>query len=93
MPNAAAASRRIACSRCGAEFGCRNDGSGRCWCGQEAFRLPVPLPPGVGPFDDCLCPDCIRIVAGELTALGHGPQAKPADSQGAVVERAGEACR
>jgi hypothetical protein len=68
--------RRIACSRCGAAFGCLNDGSGRCWCGQEAFRLPVPLPADVGPFDDCLCPTCIRIVAADLSARGHGPEAR-----------------
>ncbi|MEJ1161265.1 cysteine-rich CWC family protein [Prosthecomicrobium sp. N25] len=68
--------RRIACSRCGAAFGCLNDGSGRCWCGEEPFRLPVPLPAEVGPFADCLCPDCIRIVASALEARGTGPEAR-----------------
>ena len=62
----AGAKRTLTCSRCGAGFGCRNDGSGTCWCGEEAFRLPMPLPEGVGPFGDCLCPDCIRAVAADL---------------------------
>lgn len=65
--------RRIACARCGASFGCLNDGTGRCWCGREAFSLPVPLPEGFGPWDDCLCPTCLRAVAAELSERGFGP--------------------
>lgn len=61
--------RQLVCERCGHSFGCNNDGSGRCWCGQESFRLPQPLPPGVGPFGDCLCPTCLRAIAAELARL------------------------
>jgi len=45
--------RRLACTRCGTEFGCSL--SGPCWCSDEAFRLPMPMDGG-----DCLCPDCLR---------------------------------
>ncbi len=69
----ALASRQTRCERCGAVFGCRNLGDGLCWCSAEAFRLPVPLPEGVGPYRDCLCPACLREVAAELRALGLGP--------------------
>ena len=68
------ATRQSTCERCGTQFGCRNLGEeGSCWCSNEAFRLPVPLPEGVGPFGDCLCPRCLREVAEELRAKGHGP--------------------
>jgi len=68
------ATRQTRCERCGSTFGCRNLGeAGSCWCSREAFRLPVPLPEGVGPYEDCLCPTCIRDIAAELRALGHGP--------------------
>jgi hypothetical protein len=66
----AAGARRIACAKCGATFGCIPDAaSGRCWCGAEPFRLPVPLPPEAGAFDDCLCPSCLREVARSLAHL------------------------
>ena len=72
----ALATRQTRCERCGAEFGCRNLGeTGSCWCSMEAFRLPMPLPAGVGPFKDCLCPSCLRTVVAELRAAGHGPTA------------------
>lgn len=69
--------RRIACARCGTAFSCLADGTGRCWCGAEPFRLPVPLPAEVGPYDDCLCPDCLRALAAELVTRGYGPEAHP----------------
>jgi len=68
-------SRSLTCGRCGASFGCTNDGPrGSCWCSDEAFKLPVPLPAGFGPYADCLCPTCLRAIAEELRAAGHGPQ-------------------
>jgi hypothetical protein len=71
----ALATRQMRCERCGRVFGCRNLGeTGECWCSMEAFRLPVPLPEGVGPFEDCLCPVCIREIAAELQARGLGPR-------------------
>ncbi|MBV8565743.1 MAG: cysteine-rich CWC family protein [Methylobacteriaceae bacterium] len=65
-------SRRIACSRCGVSFGCTNDGSGRCWCGAEPYRLPRPLPAEAGTFEDCLCPRCLRETAASLAHLAPG---------------------
>lgn len=63
------ATRVTRCERCGTAFGCRNLGeAGTCWCSLETFRCPVPLPEGIGPFDDCLCPACLRAVAAELRA-------------------------
>ena len=56
--------RTLACARCGAGFGCNPAGS--CWCGQEAFKLPVPLPGKYAAFGDCLCPGCLREIAAEL---------------------------
>jgi len=48
--------RRLACSRCGTEFGC--DLSGACWCAEETARLPMP-----GKREDCLCRACLREAA------------------------------
>jgi hypothetical protein len=62
------ATRTLACERCGASFGCTTGAAGSCWCSEEAFRLPVPLPDGVGPYGDCLCPDCLRAVAADLAS-------------------------
>ena len=56
--------RTLACARCGAGFGCNPVGP--CWCGQEAFKLPVPLPGKYAAFGDCLCPGCLREIAAEL---------------------------
>lgn len=71
----ALATRQWRCERCGTVFGCRDKGeTGSCWCSMEEFALPVPLPEGVGPFEDCLCPACLREVAAELRAQGHGPR-------------------
>ncbi|WGD53949.1 hypothetical protein QA641_08620 [Bradyrhizobium sp. CB1650] len=50
--------RRLACSRCGTEFGC--DLSGSCWCAEEVARLPMPLE-----GEDCLCRECLRKLAAE----------------------------
>jgi hypothetical protein len=55
------ASRRLACSGCGAEFGCNP--SGPCWCSDESFHLPMPVDGG-----DCLCPDCLRKMAQQSPA-------------------------
>ncbi|QUS41198.1 hypothetical protein RPMA_21890 [Tardiphaga alba] len=54
--SAAALSRRLTCSACGAEFGC--DLSGNCWCAEEPAKLPMPTTGG-----DCLCRDCLREAA------------------------------
>jgi hypothetical protein len=48
--------RRLACSRCGTEFGC--DLSGTCWCAEETARLPMPVK-----GEDCLCRACLREAA------------------------------
>jgi Cysteine-rich CWC len=55
-------SRRVACSRCGAEFTCAL--SGPCWCAEEEVRLPMPLD-----GEDCLCRECLRKAA---AATSHG---------------------
>ncbi len=61
----AAQTRRLACERCGAAFGCGDGGrDGGCWCADEAFRLPMPGPGG----GDCLCPACLRRVAADHAA-------------------------
>jgi hypothetical protein len=63
-PNAAqatAATRRLACSGCGTEFGCSPGGA--CWCAGETARLPMPVDGG-----DCLCRDCLRKAAASTTA-------------------------
>jgi len=70
----ALATRQLRCERCGTVFGCRNLGeTGSCWCSMEAYRLPLPLPDDVGPFEECLCPSCLREIAAGLKAKGHGP--------------------
>lgn len=50
------------CQRCGAEFGCCV--GGKCWCGEEPYRLPMPKPVEAK-YDDCLCRACLRDVAEE----------------------------
>lgn len=52
------APRRLACSRCGTEFGC--DLSGQCWCAEETAKLPMPFK-----GEDCLCRECLRKAAAE----------------------------
>jgi hypothetical protein len=47
------ATRRINCSRCGAELTCNP--TGPCWCAEENLRLPMPLA-----GEDCLCRECLR---------------------------------
>jgi hypothetical protein len=59
-----AASRRLACSGCGAEFGCNP--TGNCWCAEESFRLPMPTD-----ASECLCPDCLRKMAAEQQAAAR----------------------
>jgi hypothetical protein len=56
--------RLLTCARCGAEFGC--DLSGQCWCAEETARLPMP-DGGSSGFDDCLCRNCLRDMAGKST--------------------------
>jgi ribosomal protein S14 len=51
--------RRLACSRCGTEFTCNL--AGPCWCAEEPARLPMPVDGG-----DCLCRDCLRLLAAEI---------------------------
>jgi hypothetical protein len=60
-----ALSRRLACSACGAEFGC--DLSGQCWCAEESVKLPMPVAGG-----DCLCRDCLRALASSAEGDRHG---------------------
>ncbi len=70
------ADRQLRCERCGTVFGCRNLSEGdACWCALEPDALPVPLPVGAGPYEDCLCPRCLRELAADLRARGHGPRA------------------
>ncbi|HKS20071.1 MAG TPA: cysteine-rich CWC family protein [Bradyrhizobium sp.] len=68
------ASRRLACSRCGAAFDCNPAGS--CWCADESFRLPMPSDGG-----DCLCPDCLRKMAREREMSGSGRSQRHHDEQ------------
>jgi hypothetical protein len=51
--------RRLACSRCGAEFDC--DPSGSCWCKYETLRLPMPVA-----GENCLCRNCLRKAAEQV---------------------------
>jgi hypothetical protein len=53
--------RALACPRCGTAFTC--DLSGRCWCADEAARLPMPTE-----GEDCLCPNCLRTEAARREA-------------------------
>jgi hypothetical protein len=53
--------RRLACSRCGAEFDCNPGGA--CWCMDETVRMPMPAE-----GETCLCRDCLHKAApGEQT--------------------------
>jgi len=54
-------SRRLACSRCGTQFTCSL--AGPCWCAEETARLPMPADEG----EDCLCRDCLRKAAAEVS--------------------------
>lgn len=67
--------RSILCEGCGAPFLCRPANGGRCWCGAEPYRLPMPLPAGAPDYKDCLCPSCLRGLAASL-AESHGGQSK-----------------
>jgi hypothetical protein len=49
----------LRCTKCGAEFAC--DPLGSCWCKDESFRLPMPA----SDAESCLCPTCLRGLAGE----------------------------
>ncbi|WP_100178173.1 cysteine-rich CWC family protein [Bradyrhizobium nitroreducens] len=60
--------RRLACSRCGAEFAC--DLSGNCWCAEETAKLPMPIE-----GEDCLCRECLRKAAAEAVRSPGGAQA------------------
>jgi ribosomal protein S14 len=59
LPGHRAQPRRLACARCGTEFGC--DLSGQCWCAEESAKLPMPVE-----GEDCLCRDCLRKAAAAL---------------------------
>jgi len=52
--------RRLACSGCGTEFACNPGGA--CWCASETVRLPMPVA-----GEDCLCRDCLRKAAEEMS--------------------------
>ncbi len=54
--------RRLTCKRCGTEFGCTLDAKS-CWCADENYQMPMPAE-----GSDCLCPDCLRAAAANLTA-------------------------
>jgi hypothetical protein len=54
-------SRRLACSGCGTEFTCSL--AGPCWCAEETARLPMPAD-----GSDCLCRDCLRKLAGQISS-------------------------
>jgi len=56
--------RQLHCSGCGTEFTCAQ--SGRCWCADESFRLPMPTD-----GSDCLCPDCLRQAARQGETGNH----------------------
>jgi hypothetical protein len=60
-PLGASATRRIACSGCGTEFGCSPGSS--CWCAEETVRMPMPVESA-----DCLCRDCLHKAAARVTA-------------------------
>jgi len=57
--SSSAASRRLACARCGTAFEC-GAASGACWCAAEPYRLPLTE---AGWAEDCLCPKCLREAA------------------------------
>ena len=76
------APRRLACARCGVAFGC--DLSKDCWCGQEAARLPLPAS-GTG-FADCLCRDCLRVVAEAHDAANWAISAVLLDMDGTLLD-------
>jgi len=61
-PDRSAASRRLACARCGAAFECRP--GTECWCAAEFYRLPMPD----AAAEDCLCPACLRQAAATAQA-------------------------
>ncbi|OAF05305.1 hypothetical protein AYJ54_21540 [Bradyrhizobium centrolobii] len=61
FPLQAPPARRLACARCGTEFGC--DLSGTCWCVEETARLPMPVE-----GEDCLCRECLRKAAEAASA-------------------------
>lgn len=58
--------RKLACNHCGEPFACTLGGP--CWCGEEAFRLPLSrvVPAADGGEGDCLCPTCLRAYAETL---------------------------
>jgi hypothetical protein len=58
-------SRRVVCSRCGAEFTCAL--AGPCWCVEEDVRLAMPLD-----GEDCLCRECLRKAAAKATQGAAG---------------------
>ena len=62
MTAAALKPRPLTCQRCGAAFECGST-VGKCWCADEAFKLPMPP---AGSTEDCLCPDCLRAYAQSL---------------------------
>jgi hypothetical protein len=61
----ASSQRNLVCARCGASFACgADDPEGRCWCADEAYRLPMPT----NADQDCMCPKCLRAHAIQSSA-------------------------
>lgn len=57
--------RSLTCAACGAAFACTGDAD--CWCGDEPYRLPMPITTALEAAADCLCPRCLRARAARET--------------------------
>ena len=66
--------RRLACARCGTEFGC--DLSGNCGCAEETARLPMPVK-----GEDCLCRECLRKAAAVEREHAQHVQCRPGEGR------------
>lgn len=63
LDSAAPVLRSLTCAQCGIAFSCGL--STTCWCADETARLPMPTG-----ASDCLCPGCMRNLAGIPAPLG-----------------------
>jgi hypothetical protein len=57
------------CESCGREFACGAD-EPQCWCG-EVVLSPERRAVLHEHFERCLCPDCLRVAAGEAQRSGR----------------------